>query len=47
MPPGTLLSAGMETNRAVAKPAATSASALSNTQALGSRRDPLARCFMT
>jgi hypothetical protein len=33
---------------AVAKPAATNASALSNTQALaGSRRDPLARSFMT
>jgi hypothetical protein len=36
----------METNGA--KPAATSASTLSNTQALaGSRRDSLARCFMT
>ena len=38
----------MGTKRAVAKPAATSANALSNTQALaGSRRDPLARSFMT
>jgi hypothetical protein len=37
-----------KTNRAVLKPAATSASPLSNNQALaGSRRDPLARCFMT
>ena len=52
MPTGTPLPTGTETNigtkRAVAKPAATNANALSNTQALvGSRRDPLARSFMT
>jgi hypothetical protein len=46
LPRGRPLPTGMETNGA--KPAATSASMLSNTQALaGSRRDPLARCFMT
>jgi hypothetical protein len=48
MPRGRPQPTNSETNKAVAKPAATSASALSNTQALaGSRRDPLARCFMT
>jgi hypothetical protein len=48
MPTGTPLSTGMEAKTAMGQPAATSASALSNTQALaGSRRDPLARCFMT
>jgi hypothetical protein len=37
----------MESNKAMGKLAATSASALSNAQALtGSRRDPLARSFM-
>ena len=48
MPAGTPLGTGMEAKKAMGKLAATSASALSNTQALaGSRRDPLARCFMT
>jgi hypothetical protein len=51
MPRGTALAIGTETigtKMAVAEPAAASASALSKTQALaGSRRDPLARSFMT
>ena len=51
-PAGTALAIGTETargaKRAVAEPAATTASALSNNQALaGSRRDPMARSFMT
>ena len=47
MPTGTPLGT-MEAKKAMGQPAATSASALSNTQALaGSRRDSLARCFMT
>jgi hypothetical protein len=52
MPTGTPLATGTETTMgtkmAVAKAAATSANALSNTQALvGSRRGSLARSFMT
>jgi hypothetical protein len=47
MPTGTPLGTGMEAKKAMGKLAATSASALSNAQALtGSRRDPLARSFM-
>jgi hypothetical protein len=48
MPTGTPLGTGMEAKKAMGQPAATSASALSNTQALaGSRRGPVPRCFMT
>ena len=48
MPRGRPLPTSSKTKKAVLKPAATSASPLSNNQALaGSRRDPMARSFMT
>jgi hypothetical protein len=47
VPRGRPLAIGSETNKAVPMPGAANASALSNTQALAGRRDPLARCFMT
>jgi hypothetical protein len=47
-PRGRPLPTSSKTKKAVLKPAATSASPLSNNQALaGSRRDPMAHSFMS